>query len=96
MKKLILKYLNGQYPFDNGYIINNDKFNINYIKEDLKSVFGEDALKEFDIFTDWLFILFPDKVIKVNHSTGIWTKRAFDKNGKELSYEDSEGIKRDY
>ena len=66
MKKLILKYLNRQYPFDNGYIIH-DKFNINYIKEDLKAVFGEDTLNEFDIFNDWVYILFPNKTVKVKN-----------------------------
>ena len=47
MKKLILKYLNRQYLFDNGFIIH-DEFNILYIKDDLKAVFGENTLKEFE------------------------------------------------
>ena len=91
MKKLILKYLNRQYPFDNGYIIYNN-FNIDYIKDDLKSVFGEDILEEFNIFNDWLYVLFPDKVIKVKNSTGAWSKRTFDNNGNKLTYENSTGF----
>ena len=92
MKKSILKYLNSQYLFENGYII--DKFNILYIKDDLKAVFGENILNEFNIFDDWLYILFPDKVIKIKNSSGTWIKTTYDSNGNELSYEDSDGIKR--
>ena len=91
MKKLILKYLNGQYPFDNGYIIH-DEFFILYIKEDLKYVFGEDTLNEFDIFNDWVYILFPDKTVKVKHSNGYWEKRTFDNNGNILTFENSDGF----
>ena len=91
MKKSIVKYLNRQYPFDNGFIIHNDKFNINYIKEDLKAVFGEDTLNEFDIFNDWVYILFPNKTVKVKDSDGSWNKRTFDKNGNQLTFERSDG-----
>jgi len=90
MKKSIVKYLNRQYLFDNDFIIN-DEFNINKIKDDLISVFGENILNEFDMFDDWLFILFPDKVIKIKDSDGYWTKSTYDDNGKQLSYERSDG-----
>ena len=90
MKKLIVKYLNRQYLFDNGFIIH-DEFNILYIKDDLKAVFGENTLKEFDLFNDWLYILFPDKVIKIKNSDGTWYKSTYDSNGNVLSYEDSNG-----
>ena len=95
MKKLIVKYLNRQYLLDNGFIIY-DEFNINYIKKDLISVFGEDTLKEFDLFNDWLYILFPDKTVKVKNLTGFWYKSTYDNNSNELSYEDSDGIKIKY
>ena len=91
MKKLIVKYLNRQYPFDNGFIIHNDKFNINYIKEDLKAVFGEDTLNEFDIFNDWVYILFPNKTVKVKDSDGSWLKSTYNDNGNQLTFEDSRG-----
>ena len=90
MKKLIVKYLNRQYLLENGFIIY-DEFNINYIKKDLKAVFGEDTLKEFDLFNDWLYILFPDKVIKIKNSDGTWYKSTYDSNGNVLSYEDLDG-----
>jgi len=90
MKKLIVKYLNRQYLFENGFLIN-DEFFIFYIKEDLIDVFGEDTLNEFDLFNDWLFILFPDKIIKIKKSNGTWTKRTFDSNGKQLTLERSDG-----
>ena len=91
MKKLILKYLNRQYLLENDFIIH-DEFNINNIKEDLKAVFGENILKEFDLFDDWLYVLFPDKVIKIKDSDGTWDKRTYDSKGKVLSYEDSDGF----
>jgi len=91
MKKLILKYLNRQNPFDNGFIIH-DEFFIHYIKEDLKSVFGEDILEEFDIFNGWLYILFPDKTVKVKNSSGYWEKRTYDDNGNQLTFERSDGF----
>ena len=94
MKKLIIKYLNSQYLFENGYII--DKFNILYIKDDLKAVFGENILNEFNIFDDWLYILFPDKVIKIKNSDGNWIKKTFDKKGNILSYKDSDGNRLSY
>jgi len=90
MKKLIVKYLNRQYLFDNGFIIH-DEFNILYIKDDLKAVFGENTLKEFDLFDDWLYVLFSDKVIKVKKSDGTWDKRTYDNNGNELTFEESDG-----
>ena len=90
MKKSIVKYLNRQYPFDNEFIIN-DEFFIDEIKDDLKSVFGENMLNEFDMFDDWLFILFPDKVIKIKKPTGFWSKSTYDDNSKELTFERSDG-----
>ena len=89
--ELIVKYLNRQYPFDNGFIIHGE-FNINYIKDDLKVVFGENILSEFDIFNDWLYVLFPDKTVKVKHSNGYWEKRTFDNNGNILTFENSDGF----
>jgi hypothetical protein len=86
----IVKYLNRQYLLDNGFIIH-DEFYISKIKGDLKPVFGENILNEFDIFDDWLYILFPDKVIKIKNSDGTWYKRGYDSNGNELTYEKSSG-----
>ena len=90
MKKSIVKYLNRQYPFDNEFIIN-DEFFIDEIKDDLKSVFGENILNEFDMFDDWLFILFPDKVIKIKKPTGFWSKSTYDDNSNQLTFERSDG-----
>ena len=89
INKHILKYLNYQYPLKDGYILTDDVFGIINIKEDLNQVFGFDV--QFDIFNDWLYKIFPNKIIKIKYFIGFWEERTFDRNGNVLTIKNCYG-----
>ena len=88
INKHIIKYLNYQYQLKNGHILTDNLFNIKYIKKDINQIFGYDV--QFDILNDWLYKLFPDKIIKIKDSYDIWNENTYDANGNQLTYKDSD------
>ena len=86
INKHILKYLNYQYPLKNGYVLIGE-FNINDIKNELNQIFDS----QFDIFNDWLYKVFPNKIIKLKDFNDYWWESTYDENGNILTYKNSDG-----